>query len=159
MIHCKRLFMPEVKTDLQRCECDLLLWISWKPLDFLYKPVYAEYTMNSTQLIPFLCLLEGIAFLTQTQILNPHICATEWINPLIFQTENILTNRIHSLKYLRFTRLGCKDIRIRKSEFMAKNQFLSECYVLRWKLLCVDKIQKKIFLFILESIYLRLQSL
>ena len=32
----------------------------------------------------------------------------------------ISTNRIHSLKYLRFTRLDCKDIRIRKSEFVAK---------------------------------------
>jgi len=43
---------------------------------------------------------------------------------LIFQTWIILSNRIHSLKYLRSTTLGCKDIGIRKSEFVAKTQFL-----------------------------------
>ncbi len=32
--------------------------------------------------------------------------------------------RIHSLKYLRSAALGCKDIGIRKSEFVAKTHFL-----------------------------------
>ena len=31
---------------------------------------------------------------------------------------------IHSLKYLRYTTLGCNDKGIRKSEFVAKTQFL-----------------------------------
>ena len=36
----------------------------------------------------------------------------------------LLSNRIHSLKHLRSTTsLGCKDIEIRKSEFVAKTQF------------------------------------
>ena len=29
-----------------------------------------------------------------------------------------------SFKYLRFSTLGCKDIGIRKSEFVTKNQFI-----------------------------------
>ena len=36
----------------------------------------------------------------------------------------ILSARILSLKYLKSTTLGCKDIRIRKSEFAAKPQFV-----------------------------------
>ena len=32
---------------------------------------------------------------------------------------------MHGLKYLRFMTLGLKDIGIRKSEFLAKTQFLS----------------------------------
>ena len=43
---------------------------------------------------------------------------------MIFQTLIILANRIHSLKYLRSTALGLKDIGIRKSEFVTKTQFL-----------------------------------
>ena len=35
-----------------------------------------------------------------------------------------LNNRSHSLKYLRSMTLGCKDIRIKKSEFVTKTQFL-----------------------------------
>ena len=33
-------------------------------------------------------------------------------------------NRIQSLKYLRSTTFGCRDIGIRKSEFVSKTQFL-----------------------------------
>ena len=47
---------------------------------------------------------------------NPYIFATRWCKPLIFQTKIIGSNNIHSLKYLRFTTLRCKDIGIRKSE-------------------------------------------
>ena len=46
------------------------------------------------------------------------------VKPLIFQAEMILSNRIHNLVYLRSTTLGCKDIEIRKSEFVVKTQFL-----------------------------------
>ena len=55
---------------------------------------------------------------------NPYIFTTGWRRPLIFQTYNIWCNRIHSLKYLRFTTVGYKDIRIRKFEFVTKTQFL-----------------------------------
>ena len=44
---------------------------------------------------------------------------------MIFQTYIIWFNRIHSLKYLRSATFGSKDIVIRKSEFVAKTQFLS----------------------------------
>ena len=39
-----------------------------------------------------------------------------------FQT--IWSDRIHSLKYKRSTTAGCKDKRIRKTEFVARTQFL-----------------------------------
>jgi len=42
---------------------------------------------------------------------------------LIFQTQIIWFNWVHSLKYLRSTTLGCEDIRIRKSEFVTNTQF------------------------------------
>ena len=43
---------------------------------------------------------------------------------MIFQTQITWSNRIHSLKYLRSATFGSKDIVIRKSEFVAKTQFL-----------------------------------
>ena len=43
---------------------------------------------------------------------------------------SFLDRRIYSLKYLRSTTLGCKDIRIRKSEFVAKTQYISNIYAL-----------------------------
>ena len=52
---------------------------------------------------------------------NPYIFTTGRRRPLIFQTYS---NRIHSLKYLRSTTMGCTDIRIRKFEFVTKTQFL-----------------------------------
>ena len=64
---------------------------------------------------------------------NPFIVATWWCKPLIFQTYlEIEFSRNHSLKYRRSATLGCKDIGIRKLEFVAKTQFL--CYKLlkRW---------------------------
>ena len=43
---------------------------------------------------------------------------------MIFQALIIWFNRIHSLKYLRYATFGSKDIVIRKSDFVAKTQFL-----------------------------------
>ena len=54
-----------------------------------------------------------------------NIFATWWCKPLIFQILIILSLSINSLKYLRSTKLGYKDIEIRKSEFVAKTQLLS----------------------------------
>ena len=56
--------------------------------------------------------------------LNLNIFRTRCCIPLIFQTQIIWSNRIHSLKYLRSATFGSKDIGIRKSEFVAKTQFL-----------------------------------
>ena len=43
---------------------------------------------------------------------------------MIFQTLIVWSNRIYSLKYVKFMTLGFKDIEIRQSEFVAKAQFL-----------------------------------
>jgi len=56
--------------------------------------------------------------------LNHNIFRTRCCKPLIFQTQIIWPNRIHNLKYLRSAKFGSKDIVIRKSEFVAKTQFL-----------------------------------
>ena len=53
-----------------------------------------------------------------------YIFAIRLCKPLIFQTMIIWSNTIHSLKYQRFTTLGCKDKGIRISEFVAKTQIL-----------------------------------
>ena len=37
-------------------------------------------------------------FLSQTLVFNPYIFATWWCKPLIFQSKNSWSNRIHSLK-------------------------------------------------------------
>ena len=55
---------------------------------------------------------------------NPNIFGTQCRNPLIFQTYIFWSNKSHSLKFQRFTTLESKDIGIRKSEFVAKSQFL-----------------------------------
>ena len=64
--------------------------------------------------------------------LNLNIFRTRWCKPLIFQTQIIWSNRIHSLKYLRSATFGSKDTVSRKSEFVAKTQFLykSICQIL-----------------------------
>ena len=54
---------------------------------------------------------------------KPSIFGTGCPKLLIFQTQIISSDRNHSLKNLRSTPLGCKDIVIRKSEFVAKTQF------------------------------------
>ena len=61
---------------------------------------------------------------------NPNIFGTQCRKHLIFQTYIFWSNKSHSLKFLRFTTLESKDIRIRKSEFVAKRQFLL-CQVIR----------------------------
>ena len=60
---------------------------------------------------------------------NSCICATWLCKLLICQTQIIWSIRIHSLKYLKSTTLGCKDIGIRKSEFVAKTQFILMAHI------------------------------
>ena len=55
---------------------------------------------------------------------NPYIFATQGRISKIFQTLNYVKINKLSLKYQRFTPSGCKDIKIKKFEFDAKNQFL-----------------------------------
>ena len=46
-----------------------------------------------------------LGFCNKLKFCNPCIFATWWCKPLIFQTYNTLSNRIHSLKYQGFTTL------------------------------------------------------
>ena len=71
----------------------------------------------------------------QTLTVSPNILATRC---RIFQTMNSVRSSILILKYHQFTPSGCKDIGIRKFEFMTKTQFLllskrpersEECFV------------------------------
>ena len=63
---------------------------------------------------------------------NPYIYRIWCFRLLIFQTKIIWCNKIHRLKYLKSTTFGCRDIGIRKSEFVSMTQLLchlriSEC--------------------------------
>ena len=93
------------------------------------------YNKPKTCLWDHLCL-KTILFLTFTKtkelslwnkikFLNHKIIRTRCCKPLIFQTQIIWSNRIHSLKYLKYATFGSKDNMIRKSEFGAKAQFLN----------------------------------
>ena len=68
--------------------------------------------------------LKELSLWNKIKYLNHNIFRTRCCKPLIFQTQIIWSNRIHSLKYLRYATFGSKDLVIRKSEFVAKIQFL-----------------------------------
>ena len=65
-----------------------------------------------------------LSLLNKIKYLNLNIFRTRDFKPLIFQTQIIWFNKIHSLKYLRSATFGSKDKVIIKSEFVAKTQFL-----------------------------------
>ena len=71
--------------------------------------------------------LKELSLRNKIRYLNHNIFKTQFCKPLIFQTQINWSNRIHSLKYLRYATFGSKDVMIRKSEFVAKTQFLSLC--------------------------------
>ena len=56
---------------------------------------------------------------------NPYIFGFQHRKALTFQTMTFVRSNNISLKYQRFMTSGSKDIRIRKSEFVAKSQFLN----------------------------------
>ena len=64
-----------------------------------------------------------IESLAQTQIFKP--LEADVVNLWYFKFRIFWSNRIHSLKYLRSTTFGSKDIVIRKSEFVARTKFLN----------------------------------
>ena len=76
------------------------------------------------KILCFYLIQRNWVFGHKLEFYNPYIFATGWRKPLIFQTYMIWSNRNQSLKYLRSMSLGCKDIGIRKSKFVAKTQFL-----------------------------------
>ena len=63
---------------------------------------------------------------------STNISATWYWKPLIFQTYTIWSYRIYTLKDLNSKTCGCKDIGMRKSEFVAKTQFLFICKFEPW---------------------------
>ena len=63
---------------------------------------------------------------------NSYNLATHSLTPFIFRTINSVRSNSLSLKYHRFTPSGCKDIGIRKFEFVA-NSFLQKIHFLRFK--------------------------
>jgi len=69
-------------------------------------------------------LLKGIEFLPQTKIFWFQYLYNLMVQTFDISNLIILSISINSLKNLRSTALGNKDIEIRKSEFVAKTQFL-----------------------------------
>ena len=69
---------------------------------------------------------KGNEFLPQTLTFPAYILTTRCRRPLIFQTMYTVRLNSISLKYHRFTPSGCKDIGLRKFEFVATTQILSK---------------------------------
>jgi len=86
-------------------------------------------------IIFFLRMILNYAIKTQTKELslchklwfsNTYIFAIQWCRPQIFQTINSVRSNNQSLKYLRFTVSGFKDIGIRKFSLLQRlNSFNS----------------------------------
>ena len=68
--------------------------------------------------------IKELSFCHKFLFYNPYIFAVWWCKPLIFQTIIIWSKRIYSLKYQRSPIYTYIEIGIRKSEFVAKTQFL-----------------------------------
>ena len=82
-------------------------------------------TLSCNQLIlDCICPSKELSLWNKIKYLNLNILRTRCCKPLILQIQIIWSNIIHSLKYLRSATFGSKDIGIRKSEFVAKAQFL-----------------------------------
>jgi len=65
---------------------------------------------------------KGIEFLSQTQIFwSQYLCNLK-VQTFDISNLDYLSISINSLKYLRSTTLGYKDMEIKKSEFVAKTQ-------------------------------------
>ena len=75
-------------------------------------------------------IAKKMSFCHKLKSSNHYILSIRWWIPLIFQIYVIWSNRIHRLKYLRSTTLGCKDIDIWNSEFVAKTQLLWDFNIL-----------------------------
>ena len=72
------------------------------------------------------CVRKELTLCHKLWFSNPYIFGLQRRKPLIFQTYIFWSNKSRSLKFQKFTTLESKDIGIRKSEFVAKSQFLSD---------------------------------
>ena len=68
---------------------------------------------------------KGIESLPQINIFESLYLGNLWMFTFDISNLNYLILLMYSLKYLRSTTFGCKDIGIRKSEIVGKTQFLS----------------------------------
>ena len=82
--------------------------------------------IGKEKILIFISCIKELSIWNKIKYLNLNFFRTRCFKPLIFQTQIIWSNRIHSLKYLRSTKFGSKDIVIRKTEFVAKTQFFLE---------------------------------
>ena len=88
--------------------------------------LYVNYKKNYYCYTSYMCndATKELSLCHKLWFYNSYIFGIQCYKSLIFQTYIIWSNRIHSLKYLRSTTLGYKDIGFRKAEFVAKTQFL-----------------------------------
>ena len=87
--------------------------------------MYICYAHLKKSIFKYMDLLKGIErVLNKLRFSNPYIFATCWCKPW-----TICFNRVHSIKYLRSTTKGYKDIGIRISEFVTKTKLLFEHFL------------------------------
>ena len=94
--------------------------------------VWRTYSLTVKRAIFF---AKGSEFLSQTQICNLLSSPPVSVNLRYFKFRLILSNIIYSLKNERSTILGCKDIGIRKFEYVAETQILYVTYRVTFQLL------------------------
>ena len=95
----------------------LISWIKLYTNDYTSKKETLDF-FNYT-------LIKELNFCPKLWFPNFNIAATQCCRLLKFQTMNTVRSNNVSLKYQRFILSGCKDIRIKKIELVAKTQFLS----------------------------------
>ena len=93
-------------------KCKILI-LEFKSLSPSFKMLVNFFTFAPTK--HFFEITKEFSFCNKLEFSNHNIFATLWCKPLIFQTQVFWSSRMHSLKYLRSTTLGCKDIGILKS--------------------------------------------
>jgi len=74
------------------------------------------------------CVRKELTLCNKLWFSNPYVFGFQRRKPLKFQTMTFIRSKNISLKYQRFSTLGSKNIGIRKSEFVAKSQFLFKVF-------------------------------
>ena len=91
----------------------------WKKINWIMCIVHIDILQGKIK-------IKELSFCHKLWFSYPYIFATQCRRTLIFQTMNHVRPNNLSLKYHRFAPSGCKDIQIRKFEFVAKTQFFLE---------------------------------
>ena len=69
-------------------------------------------------------IIKELSFCHKLWFYNPYIFATLWCKLWYYKLRQLDLTEFFCLKYQRSTTSGCKDIWIKKWEFVAKTQFL-----------------------------------